>query len=340
MPKSPDQKLKILYLIKLFSEETDEQHTVTMSGIIDYLASKGISAERKSIYSDLDALDVMGYEIINRREAPSGYYLASRDFELAELKLLVDAVQSSKFITEKKSMLLIKKIEKLTSRHEGRKLQVQVYVANRVKTDNESILYNIDYIHEAIAANRKIEFQYGEWTVERRLAPRNGGAVYTVDPIMLMWDDENYYLVAYDKKSDIIKHFRVDKMLSVNVSADKRSMNVIMSNFDPAAYAREHFGMFSGDEKTVSVRFPNKLIGVVIDRFGKNVSIIPAGGKDGDFFTARLKVKVSDQFFAWIAGLRGRAVIEGPDEVREDYVRFIEDIRSTLAPAASQADKQ
>lgn len=330
MPKSPDQKLKILYLIKLFSEETDEQHTVTMAEIIDYLASKGIKAERKSIYSDLDALDLMGYEIINRREAPSGYYLASRDFELAELKLLVDAVQSSKFITEKKSMLLIKKIEKLTSRHEGRKLQVQVYVANRVKTDNESILYNIDYIHEAIANNRKIEFQYGEWTVERRLAPRNGGAVYTVDPIMLMWDDENYYLVAYDKKSDIIKHFRVDKMLSVNVSADKRGMNVIMSNFDPAAYAREHFGMFSGEEKTVVVRFPVKLIGVVIDRFGKNVSIKSAGGKDGDFFTARLKVNVSDQFFAWIAGLRGRVVIEGPDEVKDGYAAFIEDIRSTL----------
>ncbi|MCM1307602.1 MAG: WYL domain-containing protein [Butyrivibrio sp.] len=330
MSKSPDQKLKILYLIKLFYEETDEQHPVTMAEIIAYLASKGIGAERKSIYSDLEALDLMGYEIINRREAPSGYYLASRDFELAELKLLVDAVQSSKFITEKKSMLLIKKIEKLTSRHEGQKLQVQVYVANRVKTDNEAILYNIDYIHEAIAGSRKIEFKYGEWSVERKLVPRGGGAVYTVDPVMLIWDDENYYLVAYDKKSEIIKHFRVDKMLSVKVSAEKRGMNVIMSNFDPAVYAREHFGMFSGEEKTVVVRFPVSLVGVVIDRFGKNVSLKPLAGGDGEFFTARLKVKVSDRFFAWIAGLRGRAVIEGPEEVRDAYSDFISDVAASL----------
>lgn len=328
MSKSPDQKLKLLYLLKLFSEETDEQHMVTMSEIIEYLDANGISAERKSIYSDIVALGLMGYEIINRREAPAGYFLASRDFELAELKLLVDAVQSSKFITEKKSMQLIKKIEKLTSKHEGRKLQVQVYVANRVKTDNESILYNIDYIHEAIADSRKIEFCYGEWTVGRKLVPRNGGAVYTVDPIMLMWDDENYYLVAYDKNAGIVKHFRVDKMLSTRVSDEKRSINVVMNNFDPAIYAREHFGMFSGEEKTVSVRFPNKLAGVVIDRFGKNVTMIPSA--DGESFTARLKVKVSDQFFAWIAGLRGRAVIEAPDEVKEGYISFIEDIRRTL----------
>lgn len=330
MPKSPDQKLKILYLLKLFSEETDEQHTVKMTDIIKYLLSNGISAERKSIYSDLEALDLMGYEIINRREAPAGYYLASREFELAELRLLVDAVQSSKFITGKKSMQLISKIEKLTSRHEGRKLQVQVYVANRVKADNEEILYNIDHIHEAIAGSFKIKFKYGEWTVGRKLVPRNGGAEYIVDPIMLMWYDENYYLVAYDGKADMIKHFRVDKMLSAEVSSDKRCKSVIMRDFDPAEYARKHFGMFSGEEKTVSVRFPKELVGVVIDRFGKNVTIKASG----DFFTARLNVKVSDQFFAWIAGLRGRAVIEGPDEVKESYIGFVEDLRRSVMPDA------
>lgn len=328
MPKSPDQKLKILYLVKLFSEETDEKHPVSMNQIIDYLAERGISSERKSIYGDIEVLVRMGCDIIYRREAPAGYYMASRDFELAELKLLVDAVQSSKFITEKKSMALIKKIEKLTSRYEGRRLQVQVYVANRVKADNEAILYNIDYIHEAIAANRKIEFSYGEWNVQRRLVPKNDGAKYIVDPIMLMWDNENYYLVAYERKSGIIKHFRVDKMLSTRVSAEKRGLNVIMSSFNPAEYAREHFGMFSGDEKTVTVRFPNRLAGVVIDRFGRDVALIP--DRDGEFFAARLKVKVSDQFFAWLSGFRGEAVIEGPQEVREEYADFIGDIRRTL----------
>lgn len=330
MPKSPDQKLKILYLAKLLLEETDEQHTIPMSGIIEYLESKGIGAERKSLYNDMDTLMMMGFDIMTRRDPVASYYLASRDFELAELKLLVDAVQSSKFITEKKSMALISKLEKLTSRHEARKLQVQVYVANRVKTDNESILYNIDYIHEAIATNRKIEFQYGEWTIERRLVSKNNGAVYTVDPIMLIWNDENYYLVAYDRNADMIKHFRVDKMLSTEVCTERRSLSVTMGSFDPAAYVREHFGMFAGEEKTVTVRFPRSLVGVFIDRFGKDVTIMPDVTGDEDTYKARLKVNVSDQFYAWLAGMRGRAVIEGPDEVKDEYRSFIEDIRSTL----------
>ena len=327
MAKTSDQKLKILYIISLLAENTDEEHPMPMADIIKYLEGQGISAERKSIYNDIAMLQQSGYDIINRKSRPAGYYMASRDFELAELKLLVDAVQSSKFITEKKSNALISKIEKLTNKYEARKLQRQVYVTNRVKTSNESILYNIDYINEAITDGVKIEFKYGEWNLQKELVPRKNGKVYRENPIMMMWDDEYYYLVAYDDEDDKIKHFRVDKMMSIVVTDSKIVRNRITSGFDAAVYAREHFGMFAGREEVVSVRFSNNLIGVVIDRFGRDVTIIK---EDDNFFKARLKVQVSDQFFGWISGFHGQAVIVSPETVRNDYIKFIEDIGNAL----------
>lgn len=327
MAKSSDQKLKILYLISFFFENTDETHPASMADIIEYLGNHGISAERKSIYSDIERLRIAGYDIINRKEYPAGYYMASRDFELAELKLLVDAVQSSKFITEKKSNALISKIEKLTSKYQGRKLQRQVYVTNRVKTSNEAILYNIDYINEAIADGFKIKFQYGEWNLNKELVPRKNSKFYLESPVILMWDDENYYLVAYDEQDNKIKHFRVDKMLSISVTNEKITRNNITSEFDAAIYAREHFGMFTGHEDTVSVRFTNNLVGVVIDRFGRDVTLIK---EDDKHFKARFRVQVSNQFFGWLSGFGGNAVIEGPENVRNGYIKFIEDIRKAL----------
>ncbi len=326
MPKSADQKLKLIKLLHFFMENTDEAHPASMQSIIDYLGSQGIKAERKSIYTDIDALRQLEYDIVNRKETPAGYYMASRDFELAELKLLVDAVQSSKFITEKKSNALISKIEKLTSHYEGHRLQRQVYVAKRVKTDNEAILYNIDYIHEAISGKNQIEFCYSEWSLDKKLVLRNNGEKYNTDPLMLVWDDENYYLVAYDNKDNIIKHFRVDKMSSIDVLKTKCD-NKYSDNFNSAEYTKEHFGMFSGEEDTVMVSFPNKLIGVVIDRFGRDVTIIR---NNNDTFTARLRIQVSDQFFGWISGFRGKAVIEAPDEVKKEFIKFIDDIRNSV----------
>lgn len=327
MSKASDQKLKILYLLGFFAENTDENHPATMVQIIEYLSSKGINAERRSIYSDIEALQMMDYDIIYRKEQPAGYFMGARNFELAELKLLVDAVQSCKFITEKKSDSLISKIEKLTSRYEGRKLQRQVYVANRVKSANNSVLYIIDDIHEAINGQKRIQFQYCEWTMSKELVPRKDGKYYTAEPLMLVWDDENYYLVAYDPDDKIIKHFRVDKMASVKMTAGRREFNPLNGQFDPGEYSKEHFGMFNGESRVVSVRFPNSLIGVVLDRFGRDVTIIKG---DNDTFSARLKVRISDRFFSWIAGFRGKAVIESPKEAVCEYKAFIEDIRNSF----------
>lgn len=324
MAKSADQKLKLVFLIDYFSKNTDENHPAAMGDIISYLSSNGISAERKSIYSDIDALNRLGYVIEYQRGNPSGYYLASREFELAELKLLVDAVQSSKFITEKKSSALIEKIEKLTSKYEGTKLQRQVYVTNRVKTDNETILYNIDPIHEAIADNKRIKFNYCEWNLKKELVYRNDGREYIVDPVTLIWDDENYYMVANDVHNSVLKHYRVDKIRNTVILDEKRTDSPNIKNFDPAIYVRQHFYMFSGNEETMHLRFSNELIGVIIDRFGKDIPIIHVDDNTSD---ARIRVQVSDSFFGWIAGFRGRITIEKNESVKQQFFTFIEDIR-------------
>ena len=273
MSKSNNQKLKILYVMRMLIEETDEEHPLSVAEIIKRLDSNGISAERKSIYDDIETLNLFGLDILSRRSEPRGYYVASRDFELPELKLLVDAVQSSKFITEKKSRELIRKIEGLAGRFEARELQNQVVVSNRIKTMNESIYYNVDKIHSAISSNSQISFKYCEWTVEKRLEPKRGGALYTVSPWVLTWDNENYYLLAHDKESGGIRHYRVDKMLGITIIGEERGGREQFEKFDIAAFSKSTFGMFGGEETELEILFSNSLIGVVIDRFGKEAAI-------------------------------------------------------------------
>lgn len=320
MPKSFHQKMKILYLMKAFSEKTDEKHPMTVRDLILYLNEYGISAERKTIYDDIEALKLFGMDILNRREKPSGFYLASRTFELPELKLLVDAVQSSKFITQKKSLQLIHKLESLASVNEAKNLQRQVFVESRVKTMNESIYYNIDEIHTAISENRQISFQYYEWTVSKEISLKKNGERYQISPWGLIWKDENYYLVGLDEKSGIVKHYRVDKMLRINTEKEKRNGEEIFSGFDAAKFTAKTFGMFGGREEMISLEFENHFVGVVIDHFGKDVMI---HRKDQNHFTVRVRINVSGQFYGWLAGLGPGAVICSPESVRNEYVNFL-----------------
>ncbi|MDD6812408.1 MAG: WYL domain-containing protein [Lachnospiraceae bacterium] len=325
MPKSSNQKLKLLYILKILSEQTDEQHYMSAQQLIEELAKYDVKAERKSIYDDMNQLMDFGYDIVLvKSRVNGGYYLASREFELAELKLLVEVVQSSRFITLKKSKELIAKIEKLASRADARQLQRQVYVANRVKTANESIYYIVDDIHKAIQNNEQISFQYLEWNLEKQLVPRKGGKLYQVSPWALTCKDENYYLIAHDNEEDKIKHFRVDKMGSIKVLAGvRREGNALFERFDIADYANKTFGMFGGTEEMVTLQFANSLIGVVMDRFGKEVSIRK---RDEKSFSVRIRVAVSGQFFGWLTGLGKDARIIAPAEVvgqYRDYVRNI-----------------
>lgn len=315
MPKSSNQKLKLIYLMKILLERTDETHGITMPEIIEALAAYDISAERKSLYSDIENLRLYGLDIIGTQEDRTYFYhIGSRQFELAELKLLVDSVQSAKFITAKKSNELIKKIEGLASKYEASQLHRQVFVSGRVKTMNESIYYNVDRIHNAIAENSRINFQYFQWNVDKKMELRHDGAVYEVSPWSLSWDDENYYLIAYDSAEEKIKHFRVDKMLHIKSNGKKREGKQAFKSFDMAAYARKMFGMYGGKEERVRMECDNAFAGVMIDRFGKDVSMIRLDDKR---FLINVDVAVSRQFLAWVIGLGEGVTLTGPDSVVE-----------------------
>jgi predicted DNA-binding transcriptional regulator YafY len=316
MARSSFQKLKILYVMDFLMRNSDENHPVSVAQLIAELSRHGISAERKSIYDDIESLRDYGVDVIQSGTGRnSGYYIASREFELPELKLLVDSVQSSKFITYKKTMSLIKKIENLASVYDAQALSRQVYVKNRIKTMNESIYYNVDEIHRGISANRKIRFHYFEYTVQKERRFRRDGAWYIISPYALSWDDENYYLVGFDSAAGRIKHFRVDKMTDIDITEEERDGQEIYAALDMGEYARKTFGMFTGDETSVQLRFENHLVGAVIDRLGRDVMLIPDGP---DHFTVRTDVVVSPQFFAWVCGFGNQAKILEPEQVAAD----------------------
>lgn len=324
MAKSSNQKLKMLYILEMLQRETDENHLVTTQDIIRMLEANGINAERKTIYDDINLLIDYGYDIIQvKSRVNGGYYLGSRDFELAELKLLVDAVQSSKFITRKKSRELIRKLERLTSKHEASQLHRQIYVSDSAKTENESIYYNVDSIHKGIHDDVKINFTYLEWSISKELVPKKEGKKYVVSPWALLWQDENYYLVAYDSEAGLMKHYRVDKIGKVVLTEEKREGQEVFEKMNLAEYVNQTFGMYGGERTNVTLQFPEKLIGVVLDRFGKDIIVRM---KNDGYFTISVKAAVSGQFFGWLAGIGKDARIISPEEVKTEYREWLKEI--------------
>lgn len=316
MPKSENQKQKLLQIAKYLLEHTDENHAVSTPQLIAYLDSVGIKAERKSIYNDIDTLNDFGMDIIRSDEHRGGYMVASRQFELAEVKLLVDLVQSSKFITEKKSRELIGKLETLVSKYDAKAMGRQVEIIGRSKANNENIYYNVDMVHMAISKNVKIRFKYFDWDINKKMQLRHGGAFYEVSPWKLTWDDENYYLIAFDEKANHIKHYRVDKMQNVTVTENPREGKKLFDEMDMVEYDKKTFGMFSGTEKTVRLLCHKSMIGIMVDKFGTDVAMRPEGE---NHVMVRVDVAVSPQFFGWLAGLGERVQIASPEEVKEEY---------------------
>ena len=319
-----NHKLKILYLMRLFLERTDERHGLTLEEIASALSELGISVERKALYSDIEALRTFGIDIQMRKEGATRYHVVSRDFEMPELKLLVDAVQGSKFITPKKSTELIKKLEALASEHEARQLQRQVFVAGRIKTMNESIYYTVDDIHEAINSNAKISFQYFDWNVEKEKVLRHDGKIYRVSPFALTWDDENYYLIAYDSENEQIRHYRVDKMQKIKVLPARRDGAERFRDFDMAQYSKKTFGMFRGKEELVTLRCKNKLASIIIDRFGRETQFFKV---DGEHFEIHVRVAISPLFFTWVLNFGADIEIVSPGSVRAEFAQLL---RKTL----------
>lgn len=320
MPKSFNQKLKILYLMKALEEKTDREHPMSVAEIIQYLNGYGISVERKAVYDDIETLRIFGMKIENRRERPSGYYLADRKFELPELKILMDAVQSSKFLTQKQSRELLRKLESLTSAGEARKLQHQACTVPGVKSPNGEVYKNIEGIYAAIADNCQISFQYYEWDFSKNLKKKRGGELYRVSPWNLIWKNENYYLIGLDEKSGIVKHYRVDKIKHINIEKNRRNGESIFQKFDMEKFSAGTFGMFGGKETSVRMEFENRFVGVVLDRFGQDVMLIP---RDEEHFSMQVRISVSPKFFGWLASLGTGAVIVAPENVRREYISFM-----------------
>lgn len=313
MAKGTNQKLKLIYLQQFLLERTDEEHAVTMEQMLHELHRRGVTAERKSVYDDIEALRYSGLDVIaEKRGRNVYYYIGSRPFELAELKLLVDSVQAAKFISSKKSQSLIHKIEGLTSKEEARKLHRQVVVAERLKTTNESVLYHVDKIHAAISANVKIRFRYFQWNVKKERQFRRNNGFYSISPWSLLWDDENYYLIGYDEEDKRMKHYRVDKMAELSITEEPRQGELLFARLDMAVYAKKHFGMFDGEEENVRLEFENSFAGVVIDRFGKEVTLFPS---DKEHFQVTVKVAVSPQFLGWLFSLGKHVRIVSPESV-------------------------
>ena len=318
MAKSPNQKTKLLCLYRMLLRQTDEEHPLTVLQIIEELARQDIKAERKSIYDDLEALRLFGMDIQSRKGKTSGWFVGDREFELPEVKLLMDAVQSSRFITQKKSDALIRKLEGLASVHQAGQLQRQVYVSGRIKVMNESIYYNVDKLHAAIAGQKAITFKYFDYDIQRKKVFRQDGKRYMVSPYGLIWNSENYYLVAFDHTHRELRHYRVDKMTEIVVTNLDRDGREQYPNFQLAEYGQKHFGMYSGQEMKVTLRGRRDKASLVWDRFGQEVILVPDGE---EHFTVTLPVVISPQFFGWLLGLNGSITLAGPKEAVSAYRR-------------------
>ena len=310
MPKSDNQKLKIFYILDYLQRNSHADHPVRATELTNMLEQQhNIQCERKTVYSDIAALQDYGVDIVSVPGKNGGYYIASRNFELPELKLLIDAVQSSRFLTEKKSRELIEKLCTECSVHEAKLVRRDVVVSGRVKSMNETIYYNVDAIQEAISQNRQITFRYFDWNLDGTRKYREKD--YVASPYGLCQDNENCYLLAFSDRHGITS-YRVDRMADIHSLSESRVPCPELTGKNLVDHANRLFQMFSGDAVDVKMRFHRSLVNVVIDRFGRDTMLIPDGA---DYFVFTTRVAVSPLFLSWIIGFGSNAKILHPQSV-------------------------
>lgn len=330
--KSESKKLLPLYLKQLFLEKTDETHYVEMKDILEYLETKGIYADRRTVYSAIHLLDETGFKV----EHISGrgiykYHYHDRLFDLKELKFLIDAVSASKFLTEKKSKELINKIKSLGSKYDGMKLNRNILIGNRIKSMKDKIFDNLDILYTAIAENSQIGFKYLKWNTKKELEYRKDGQLFIVSPYAVSLQDDNYYLIAFDNISHELRHYRIDKMDKIKITNEPREGKELFKSFNILDYSKKSFGMFSGREETVGIECAASLLGVFIERFGEDVSVRPSFEKT-NHFVVRAAVHISPQFYGWIFGLGKDVRIVSPESVKKEFQKTVEDILSNYNP--------
>lgn len=311
-----NKKLKLLYLAQYLQQQTDEQHPKTVNDMIEYLAGYDISAERKSIYDDLHLLEQYGMDIQTVKAKSFGYFLGERSFQLPELKMLIDVVQSSPFLSRSKSMELIGKLETLTSHSNARLLRRQVYVMNRLRTSNEQLYYAVDGINTAINENRQVSFRYFDWTVTGEKSFRHNGAIYVTNPVALCVD-RYYYLVAYDSAFADYRHYRVDRIANLTVTDTPR--DPLPEGFDLGSYVKTIFDMFNGETTTVFLRMHRSLLNAAMDRFGSDAHMRSDGE---DYFVLSAPVEIGPTFFGWLFQFGAQAELLSPASVRRDFADY------------------
>ena len=320
MPRYSTQKLKPLYLARILLERTDENNVMSTTDLVNAMSAYDIPVERKSIYDDIDALRQYGMDIELRRGKKGGYYIASRDFELPELKLLVDAVQSSRLITAKKSSELIKKLSKLTSISQAKLLNRQVHISGRAKALNESVYYVIDSIHEAINTGKKISFKYFNYSITKSRVYKRPDKAYIRTPVAMCWNEDNYYLVTFAPQFEKpYATYRVDRMTEVEVleeKADKCDKKV----FSLSEYIKQNFGMFTGETIAAKIAFDENLVSVVLDQFGSDTHLTPFGENR---FIINANVSATPVFLGWIFQFGNQAEILEPESLRNAMLSLL-----------------
>ena len=326
--KSESKKLIPIYLMELFSYKTDESHYVRMPEILNFLESKGIFAERRTIYSAISILNSADFEIIGVQEKGGyKYHHPTRKFDTNELKFLIDSVAASKFLTEKKSKELINKIKSLGSVYDTEYLNRNILLSKRIKSMNDKVLKNLDILYAAINSNNQITFQYVRWTWQKKLIYLKGGNLFNASPYAISLFDDNYYLIAFDNQTKQLKHYRVDKMQTIKLLAKTRVGKEDFDNFDISEYAAKTFNMYGGKEEYIKLQCKNSLANVIIDRFGKNLIIRP-DFDNPDYFIVGITINVSPQFYGWLFGLGADVKVLSPNSVIESYKKTAEKILS------------
>ena len=315
-----ETKPRILYLLRILEQYTDEDHPLTTNQLIEKLKEDyGISAHRTTLSKDIAALQEFGIDVITVHSTQCKYFIGSRQFELPELKLLIDAVESSKFITSRKSDALIKKIHKLTSQSQVAKLKRNNYVIDRIKPDNEQIYYIVDTINDAINNGKQISFQYYDYSGLKKKVLKNKGEVYKLSPYKLLWSGDYYYVIGYSEKKGKVINFRVDRIAATPMILTENALPM-PKDFDLENFTKEVFFMFSGDEVVVDLRCDNSLMKTMVDRFGEEVKTL---AYDMTSFRIITEVSASPTFFGWVFGFGGKVQILAPESVKEQYKQMV-----------------
>ena len=317
------QKLKLLYLMRMLEEETDAERGLTMAQILERLEALGISAERKSIYRDIEALRAFGVDVRTYQRAPVEYAVEQRAFAFSELVLLVDAVQSSRFLTQRQSDALVEGVRQLASTRQRALLDKRVHVEGRIKMQNESVFGSVDRIQEAIALKRRISFVYFKYDAAKRKALQHNGERYIETPVQLVYAEGYYYLVVFNEKHDDFANYRVDRMDRIEVLDEPALKNERIATFDARELESRAFGMYSGEPVAATLLVDEEIMGAVIDRFGKDVESVPTGEKQARVYATVMKSPV---LFGWLAQFGGRVRIEKPTALAQEYRAYLEDI--------------